>query len=95
MDFKEKVKPITFLKNRTADLVREVASSGATMVITQNGEAKVAVMGVDVYTRWREALALLKLAAHAEADIDAGRTVSQGEAFEAAEAAIRRAEGNG
>lgn len=91
---KEQIKPITYLKNKTADFVREVSSSGKTVLITQNGEAKVAVMGVNVYEGWRKALALLKLAAHAEADIEAGRVVTQKEAFAAAEAAIKRAERN-
>jgi len=91
MDLKEQIKPITYLKNKTADLVREVSDTGKTVVITQNGEAKVAVMGVETYNMWRKALALLKLAAHAEADIEAGRMVSQKEAFERAAAAIERA----
>ena len=90
----EQIKPITYLKNRTADLVSQVAESGKTVVITQNGEAKVAVMDVEVYDSWRRAMALLKLVAHSEADVEAGRTVSQREAFEDAEAAIRSAEGN-
>jgi prevent-host-death family protein len=85
------IKPITYLKNRTADLVREVAESGKTVVITQNGEAKVAVMGVETYDNWRKAMALLRLAAHAQVDLDAGRTVTQEEAFKAADRAIARA----
>ncbi len=95
MDFKEQIKPITYLKNRTAELVREVSESGRTMVITQNGEAKVAVMGVETYDMWRKSMGLLKLAAHSEADVEAGRTASQEEAFAEAEAAIRRAERDG
>ena len=95
MNLKEQIKPITYLKNRTADLVKEVSESGKTMVITQNGEAKVAVMGVETYNAWREAMALLKLAAHAEADVEAGRTLSQKRAFAAAEVAIQRAERDG
>ncbi len=95
MDLKEQIKPITYLKNRTAELVREVSESGRTMVITQNGEAKVAVMGVETYNMWRKAMGLLKLAAHAEADLEAGKTVSQAEAFAEAEAAIGRAEEDG
>jgi len=46
MDLNEEIKPITYLKNRTADLVRQVADSGQTVIITQNGEARLAVMDV-------------------------------------------------
>ena len=92
MGLRDQVRPITYLKNRTADLVSQVAESGDTVLITQNGEAKVAVMSVEAYDGWRKAMALLKLAAHAEADVAAGRTVAQEDAFAAAEAAIRPVE---
>ncbi len=71
------VKPITYLKNRTADVVRQVARDGRPMVITQRGQAKVVVMDVSAYDRWREALALLKLFSIGEEEARAGRVVSQ------------------
>jgi len=89
------VKPITYLKNRTADLVRRVSEEGRTVTITQNGEAKVVVMDVEVYDQWRKAMALLKVLAHAEAEVEAGRTVSQVDVFRRAEALLRRAVLNG
>jgi prevent-host-death family protein len=84
------VKPITYLKNRAADLVREVSEEGRTVTITQNGEAKVVVMDVDTYDRWRSAMALLKTLALGEADVEAGRTVKQVDAFRRARKAIER-----
>jgi prevent-host-death family protein len=84
------VKPITYLKSRTADLVREVHEGGRAVTITQNGEAKVVVMDVDSYDRWRSALALLKLIAQSEADVRRDRTVKQAEVFRRAEAALAR-----
>jgi prevent-host-death family protein len=91
MDLKQDVKPITYLKNRTADLVREVTEEGRTVMITQNGKAKVVVMDVELYDRWQAAMALLKILAHAEHDVVAGRTVSQPTAFGRAAAAIKSA----
>lgn len=91
MDLKQDVKPITYLKNRTADLVREVAEEGRTVMITQNGKAKVVVMDVELYDRWQAAMALLKILAHAERDVAAGRTVSQETAFARATAVIKSA----
>ena len=84
MRLETRVKPITYLKNHTADLVRDVAAGGAPMVITQNGEAKVVVMDVSAFDRWREAMALMKLLSLSEADVATGRLVSTGEAFERA-----------
>jgi prevent-host-death family protein len=91
MSLKDQVKPITYLKNRTADLVREVTESGRAVVITQNGEARVVVMDVESYDRWRDAMALLKILAQSQADIEAGRLVSHKEALSRAEEAIKRA----
>jgi prevent-host-death family protein len=91
MGFKQAVKPITYLKNHTADLVRNVSEEGKSVLITQNGEAKVVVMDVETYDRWRDAMALLKLVAQSEADVTAGRTVSQKEALQRAQAAIEKA----
>jgi prevent-host-death family protein len=81
MRFSTDVVPITTLKNHAADLVRYVAESGRTVFVTQHGVVRVAVMGVEVFDRWREALAILRLVAHAEADAEAGRTLSEKEAL--------------
>jgi len=89
------VKPITYLKNRTADLVREVREGGHAVTITQNGEARAVLMDVDTYDRWRSSLALLKLLAQGEADTEAGRVVKQSDVFRRARKAIRRSAADG
>jgi len=89
------VKPITYLKNRTADLLREVREGGHTVTITQNGEARAVLMDVDTYDRWRSAMTLLKLAAQGETDVEAGRTVKPADVFRRARRAIKRSAANG
>jgi len=91
MDLQEVVKPITYLKNNAAEVVREAAESGRLLVVTQNGEAKAVVMGVAQYDEWKRTLALLKILAQGEADVAANRVVDQAEAFRRAGAAIHRA----
>ena len=91
MPIKDDIKPITYLKNHTAELIRDVVRESRTVTITQNGEAKVVVMDVARYDQLRQALALLKLISLGEADIAAGRTLTMREAFARAEAAIDRA----
>jgi len=95
MQHKRDIRPITYLKNNTADLIREVSDSGRTVLITQNGEAKVVVMDVELYDRWKASLAMLKILAQSEAEFEAGKVVSQKDAFSRAEAAIRRIEEDG
>lgn len=92
MQHKRDVRPITYLKNHTADLIREVSENGRTVLITQNGEAKAVVMDVELYDRWRAALATLRILAHSEAEFEAGNSVSQEEALAWAEAAIGEGE---
>jgi len=81
MNLKRDIKPITYLKNRTTDVVQEV-SEGRTVVITQNGEAKMVIIGVEEYDRLQSALALLKIVQHSEANVKRRRTFSQEEVFE-------------
>jgi len=89
MDRTRDVKPITYLKNRTADLIRHVSEERRTVTITQNGAARVIMMDVATYDQWRSAMALLKVLALAEVDIEARRTVPQGEALRRAETVLK------
>jgi prevent-host-death family protein len=82
------VKPITYLKNSTAQLVREVTEHGRTVLITQHGEAKVVVMDVARYDRWRNAIALAKLWSLSAEQTRRGVVVSTVEALARAEAVL-------
>ena len=95
MKLKEDVKPITYLKNNAAQLIRKISEEGRTVMITQNGEAKAVLMDVGTYDRWRDAINLMKIISQGEADIAAGRTVTQDEAFERAARAIEESSGDG
>jgi len=81
MNLRRDIKPITYLKNRTTDVVQEV-SEGRIIIITQNGEAKMVIIGVEEYDRLQSALALLKIVQHSEANVKRRRTFSQEEVFE-------------
>jgi prevent-host-death family protein len=89
------VKPITYLKTHTAEVVRSVAAEGGPVLITHNGEAAAVVMDVATYDRWQDSLALLKILALGEADVAAGRTVSHRAAARRARAALARAKTGG
>jgi toxin ParE1/3/4 len=90
MNLQRDIKPITYLKSRATEVVEEV-SKGRTMVITQNGEAKMVIMGVEEYDRLQNALALLRIVQHSEADVRKGRTFSQDEVFRRIEVIIEEA----
>ena len=90
MNLKEDIKPITYLKNNAAKVISDASTSDRSLIVTQNGEAQAVVIGIKQYNQWRRSLALLKLIAQGEADVAAGRLISQDEAFNRADKAIRR-----
>ena len=73
MKFSTQVKPISYLKSHAAEIVKDISESGEPMLITQNGEAKLVVMDVKSYERQEETLALLKILAMGDRDIEQGR----------------------
>ena len=86
------IRPITDLKNRTKELVREVADGGQPVVITQNGKPKVVLMDVEQHDRLQDTLAMLKLLAQSQASLTQTRRVySSAEVRRRAKAALENA----
>lgn len=74
MKSSETIKPISFLKSHTAEVVREVNENREAVIITQNGEARAVVQDMATYEQTKETLALLKLLAQGKQDEAAGRS---------------------
>lgn len=81
----EQVKPISYLKSNTTDIVSEFdAGQNEPIVITQNGEAKMVVMSIEAYReskrraeRMEQQHALMKLVVLGNKEIAAGEVVSE------------------
>ncbi|WP_353091672.1 type II toxin-antitoxin system Phd/YefM family antitoxin [Methylibium sp.] len=82
MRYSSHIKSISYLKANAAEVLVQLAEQGEPMVITQNGEAKAVLQDVGSYERTQETLALLKLIALGQQDIEAGRVTPADEAFE-------------
>lgn len=89
------VRPISDLKNRAKELIHEVATTGQTVVITQNGKPRSVLMDVKVYDRLREALAMLKVLAQSQESLTGGRAHSTANVRAAARSVLKRARRNG
>lgn len=74
MRYSRQVKPISYLKANAAEVLLDLAERREPLVITQNGEAKAVIQDVATFEEMQEALALLKLLAIGNQDIEAGRT---------------------
>lgn len=81
MQLSKNIKPISYLKANAAKLAEELKANGAPYLITQNGEAAMVVQSVQEYEQTQETMAMLKMLAQSEKDIEDGHLVSVGDAF--------------
>jgi prevent-host-death family protein len=81
MKLKRDIRPITYMKTNSADLIEEVNQSRSPVVITQNGEARAVIQDLESYDKQRELLALFQILAQGEREIKTGRIIPQKEVF--------------
>lgn len=67
------IKPISYLKANAAEVLKQLAEEQEPLVITQNGEAKAVLQDVHSYEQTQETLALLKILALGNQEVDAGQ----------------------
>ena len=73
MTLSSRIKPISYLKAHAAEVVRTLADRREPLIITQNGEAKVVVQDIDSYEQTQETVALLKILALGNRQIESGQ----------------------
>jgi len=81
MRYSSRVKPISYVKANAAELIRELAERREPLVITQNGEATAVMQDVASYEATQETLALLKILALGNRQIEEGKTTRADEVF--------------
>ena len=75
MKYSRQIKPISYLKANAAEVIRQLAKRREPLVITQNGEAKAVIQDIASYEEAQETMALLKLLALGNRQIEQGRVV--------------------
>jgi prevent-host-death family protein len=73
MRYSSQVKPISYLKANAAEVLTHLSEQREPLVITQNGEAKAVLQDVASFEETQETLALLKVLALGNRDMEAGR----------------------
>jgi prevent-host-death family protein len=81
MRLSEQIKPISFLKAHAAEIIRNFEDNGDPLIITQNGEAKVIIQSIKSYEEAQETMALLKILALGNRQIEEGKVVSATDAI--------------
>lgn len=73
MRYSSQVKPISYLKANAAEVLTQLGENRTPLIITQNGEAKAVLQDLASFEETQETLALLKILALGQRDVEAGR----------------------
>ena len=84
MQLSKDVKPISYLKAKTAEIIKEVQNR-KNIIITQNGEAKAVICDIKSFENLQNSLTMLKLIIQSENDIENGQIFNQDEMFDGLE----------
>ncbi|MBI4600106.1 type II toxin-antitoxin system Phd/YefM family antitoxin [Candidatus Uhrbacteria bacterium] len=75
MTLSSRIKPVGYLKAHVAEIVRNLGECREPLVITQNGEAKAVVQDIESYEQTQETMALLKILALGNRQVEEGRVL--------------------
>ena len=84
------IKPITYLKSRAADVLKQINETHRPMIITQNGEAKAVIQDPKSYEDMKNTISILKLLSFAEEDIKNGNLHTEEDVFGSVEELLRK-----
>ena len=80
---------MSYLKAKTADLLRQVNETHRPVIITQNGEPRAVLQDPESYEKMRTAIGLLKILSISEEEIRNGNVMSSDAVFEKIQNRIR------
>ena len=80
MNYSTQIKPISYVKANAAQVLRELIESRDVLVITQNGEATALMQDIASYEADQQALALLKILALGNQQIEQGKVIRAADA---------------
>ena len=73
MKLSQDLKSVSYFKNNMATVIRKLNENRSTMIITQNGEARAALMDIKAYEDLQETLALLEMIAQGKKSLSEKR----------------------
>jgi prevent-host-death family protein len=80
IDLVQNIKPISYVKAHTTEVVKKVGETRSPIIITQNGEAKAVIIDIESYQKTLQAINLAKLLSFSEMDLEKGNVVTHEEA---------------
>lgn len=92
MKLSRNVKPISYLKSHTAEVLRAITSDREPLLITHHGEVKLVIQDISEYEAEQESLALLKILALGEESRRRGASKPLKKVFSGARRRVKRRE---
>jgi len=85
MNISRDIKPVSYLKAKAADLLKQVNETRRPVIITQNGEPRAVLQDPESYEKMRNAIGLLKILAISEKEIKTGDVIPNDAVFKKAQ----------
>ena len=90
MNITNDIRPVTYLKSKAADLLKQINDTHRPVIITQNGEPKAVLQDPESYENMRNAIGILKLISIGEEDIKNGKVLEQEDVFKNIEEKMKK-----
>lgn len=90
MNISSDIRPVTYLKSRAADLLKQINDTHRPVIITQNGEPRAVIQDPQSYEDMRNAIGILKLISMGEEDIKNGNILEQQAVFKNIEEKMKK-----
>ena len=90
MSISTDIRPVSYLKSKSADLLKQINDTHRPVIITQNGQPKAVLQDPTSYEKMRNAIGLLKLISQGEEDIKNKKTTTQENVFKKLESKLKK-----
>ena len=84
------IRPVTYLKSKAADLLKQINDTHRPVIITQNGEPRAVIQDPQSFEDMRNAIGILKLISMGEEDIKNGALLEQAAVFKNIEETLKK-----
>jgi prevent-host-death family protein len=73
------IKPISYIKSHTAEMIRQVSDNKNPIIVTQNGEAKAVILDIESYQNLVNAINLMKIISIGDSDLKNNKVITHEE----------------
>jgi prevent-host-death family protein len=81
MKLSRHIKPVSYIKTHISEIIRQLGKQQQPLIITQNGEARAILQDINSYEQQQETMALLKILALGNRQVEEGKVQPAGKAF--------------